>query len=78
LSYFVGASLPFSRLADYSHTTLLLPADPSQTQVASLLNLAGSCGNATGTALTNSRVVLGMPTGGGGLQARRERDVGEV
>jgi hypothetical protein len=25
LSYFVGASFPFSRLADYSQTTLLLP-----------------------------------------------------
>ncbi len=65
LSYFVGASFPFSRLADYSQTTLLLPADPSETQVATLLNLAARSGNATGTALANNRVVLGMPTGGG-------------
>ena len=32
LSYFVGASFPFSRLADFSQTTLLLPADPSETR----------------------------------------------
>ncbi|MFT3273968.1 cellulose biosynthesis cyclic di-GMP-binding regulatory protein BcsB [Klebsiella pneumoniae] len=75
LSYFVGASFPFSRLADYSQTTLLLPADPSETQVATLLNLAARSGNATGTALANNRVVLGMPTGGGDLQSLRERDV---
>ncbi|MEX7299926.1 cellulose biosynthesis cyclic di-GMP-binding regulatory protein BcsB [Klebsiella pneumoniae] len=62
LSYFVGASFPFSRLADYSQTTLLLSADPSETQVATLLNLAARSGNATGTALANNRVVLGMPT----------------
>ncbi len=74
LSYFVGASFPFSRLADYSQTTLLLPADPSETQVATLLNLAARSGNATGTALANNRVVLGMPTGGD-LQSLRERDV---
>jgi hypothetical protein len=43
LSYFVGASFPFSRLADYSQTTLL-PADPSETQVATLLNLAARPG----------------------------------
>ncbi|MDP1020229.1 hypothetical protein Q6284_34100, partial [Klebsiella pneumoniae] len=30
---------------------------------------------ATGTALANNRVVLGMPTGGGDLQSQRERDV---
>lgn len=75
LSYFVGASFPFSRLADYSQTTLMLPADPSETQVATLLNLAARSGNATGTALANNRVVLGMPTGGADLQSLRERDV---
>lgn len=75
LSYFVGASFPFSRLADYSQTTLLLPAEPSETQVATLLNLAARSGNATGTALANNRVVLGMPNGGGDLQSLRERDV---
>ncbi|BDA58008.1 cellulose biosynthesis cyclic di-GMP-binding regulatory protein BcsB [Raoultella ornithinolytica] len=75
LSYFVGASFPFSRLADYSQTVLLLPEQPSETQVATLLNLAARSGNATGTALTNNRVVLGIPEGGAGLQYLRDRDV---
>ncbi len=43
--------------------------------MATLLNLAARSGNATGTALANNRVVLGMPTGGGDLQSLRERDV---
>ncbi len=42
--------------------------------MATLLNLAARSGNATGTALANNRVVLGMPTGGD-LQSLRERDV---
>ena len=75
LSYFVGASFPFSRLADYSQTVLMLPEQPSETQVATLLNLAARSGNATGTALTNNRVVLGIPEGGAGLQYLRDRDV---
>ncbi|MFB5080367.1 cellulose biosynthesis cyclic di-GMP-binding regulatory protein BcsB [Raoultella sp. C349492] len=75
LSYFVGASFPFSRLADYSQTVLLLPEQPSETQVATLLNLAARSGNATGTALANNRVVLGIPEGGAGLQYLRDRDV---
>ncbi|WP_241722616.1 cellulose biosynthesis cyclic di-GMP-binding regulatory protein BcsB [Raoultella sp. HC6] len=75
LSYFVGASFPFSRLADYSQTVLLLPEQPSDTQVATLLNLAARSGNATGTALANNRVVLGVPEGGAGLQYLRDRDV---
>lgn len=75
LSYFVGASFPFSRLADYSQTVLLLPEQPSDTQVATLLNLAARSGNATGTALANNRVVLGVPEGGAGLQYLRDLDV---
>ncbi|WP_434582602.1 cellulose biosynthesis cyclic di-GMP-binding regulatory protein BcsB [Klebsiella sp. R390] len=75
LSYFVGASFPFSRLADYSQTVLLLAEKPSETQVATLLNLAARSGNATGTALANNRVVLGVPSGGAGLQYLRDRDV---
>lgn len=75
LSYFVGASFPFSRLADYSQTTLLLAEKPSETQVATLLNLAARSGNATGTALANNRVVLGIPSGGAGLQYLHNRDV---
>ncbi|KNC11163.1 cellulose synthase [Klebsiella sp. RIT-PI-d] len=75
LSYFVGASFPFTRLADYSQTVLLLPETPSETQVATLLNLAARSGNATGMPLANNRVVLGIPGGGTSLEYLRQRDV---
>ncbi|SQA98664.1 Cellulose synthase regulatory subunit [Cedecea neteri] len=64
LSYFVGASFPFSRLADYSQTVLLLPERPSETEIATLLDLSARSGNATGTALNNNRVMFGLPTAG--------------
>lgn len=75
LSYFVGASFPFTRLADYAETVLLLPENPTETQVATLLDMAARSGNATGTALSQNRVVLGMPTAGTNLQLLRDRDV---
>lgn len=75
LSYFVGASFPFTRLADYSQTVLLLPEQPTETQIATLLDMAARSGNATGTALYNNRVVLGVPTAGANLELLRTRDV---
>lgn len=75
LSYFVGASFPFTRLADYSQTVLLLPEKPSEVQVATLLNMAARSGNATGTALGNNKVVMGIPSGGANLEFLRQRDV---
>ena len=75
LSYFVGASFPFTRLADYSQTTLLLPEQPSETQVSTLLNLAARSGNSTGKALANNRVVLGVPPGGANSPYLNDRDV---
>ena len=75
LSYFVGASFPFTRLADYSQTVLLLPENPTDTQIATLLDMAARSGNATGTALFNNRVVLGVPTAGANLELLRTRDV---
>ena len=75
LSYFVGASFPFSRLADYSQTTLLLPEQPSETQVATMLNLAARSGNSTGKALANNRVMLGVPDDGANALFLRDRDV---
>ena len=75
LSYFVGASFPFSRLADYSQTLLLLPDRPSETEVGTLLNMAARSGTATGTVLGNNRVVMGIPTGGASLEYLRQRDV---
>jgi hypothetical protein len=75
LSYFVGASFPFTRLADYSQTVLLLPEKPSEMQVATMLNMTARSGNATGTALGNNRVVMGIPSGGANLEFLRQRDV---
>ncbi|MDR7943305.1 cellulose biosynthesis cyclic di-GMP-binding regulatory protein BcsB [Enterobacter soli] len=75
LSYFVGASFPFTRMADYSETVLLLPEHPTETQVATLLDMAARSGNATGAALYNNRVVMGVPTAGGNLELLRTRDV---
>lgn len=75
LSYFVGASFPFTRMADYSETVLLLPEHPTETQVATLLDMAARSGNATGAALNNNRVVMGVPTAGGNLELLRTRDV---
>ncbi len=75
LSYFVGASFPFTRMADYAETVLMLPQNPSETQLATLLDMAARSGNATGTALGHNRVVLGVPTGGGLQELVRDRDV---
>lgn len=75
LSYFVGASFPFTRLADYSETVLLLPERPTEIQVGTLLDMAARSGNATGTALSHNRVVLGIPTAGSNLEMLRDRDV---
>jgi len=75
LSFFVGASFPFSRLADFSQTVLLLPDSPTETQITTLLDMVARSGNATGTALANNRVIFGIPAGGSGLEMLRNRDV---
>ncbi|WP_249168461.1 cellulose biosynthesis cyclic di-GMP-binding regulatory protein BcsB [Erwinia sp. E602] len=64
LSYFVGASFPFSRLADYSQTVLMLPERPANAEISTLLDLAGRSGNATGVALSHNNVLFGIPSGG--------------
>ena len=67
LSYFVGASFPFSRFADYARTVLLLPENPSETEISTLLNMAARSGNATGTSLNSNTVMFGVPTAGANL-----------
>ncbi|WP_254911775.1 cellulose biosynthesis cyclic di-GMP-binding regulatory protein BcsB [Yersinia frederiksenii] len=61
LSYFVGASFPFTRLADFSQTLIILPEKPSNTEVRTLLDLAARAGNSTGKPIINARVKLGIP-----------------
>ncbi len=75
LSYFVGASFPFTRLADFSQTVLLLPENPSESEISTLLDLAARSGNATGTALNNNRVMFGLPSGGANLLYLSKSDV---
>lgn len=75
LSYFVGASFPFSRFADYSQTVLMLPEKPSDAEIATLLDMAGRSGNATGVALNHNSVVFGVPTGGSLMAQIKKSDV---
>ncbi|MCH9299204.1 cellulose biosynthesis cyclic di-GMP-binding regulatory protein BcsB [Pantoea allii] len=75
LSYFVGASFPFSRLADFSQTTLLLPANPSDAEISTLLNLSARAGNATGVALAQNQVLFGLPNGGNNLARVQQSDL---
>jgi len=75
LSYFVGASFPFSRLADFGETTLLLPETPSDAELSTLLDLAARAGTATGVALTQNQVLFGLPTGGTHLARLQQSDL---
>ncbi|PLR51217.1 cellulose biosynthesis cyclic di-GMP-binding regulatory protein BcsB [Chimaeribacter arupi] len=61
LSYYVGASFPFSRLADFSQTLLLLPAQPGAAELHTLLGLMGRAGNATGIPVAQVQVAFGVP-----------------
>jgi len=75
LSYFVGASFPFSRLADFGQTTLLLPETPSNAELSTLLDLAARAGNATGVALARNQVMFGLPAGGTHLARLQQSDL---
>ncbi|WP_128176794.1 cellulose biosynthesis cyclic di-GMP-binding regulatory protein BcsB [[Pantoea] beijingensis] len=75
LSYFVGASFPFSRMADYAQTVMLLPEKPTDAEVSALLDMAGRSGNATGVTLNHNRVMFGIPTGGAALTRLHNSDV---
>lgn len=60
LSYFVGASFPFSRLADFSQTVLLMAEKPTLNEIQTLLNLTARSGASTGTAVANADVRFGL------------------
>lgn len=47
LAYFAGAAFPFSRLADYSQTAIVLPAQPDLAVTGAYLDLMGFFGSAT-------------------------------
>lgn len=75
LSYFVGASFPFTRLADFSQTVLLLAETPAESEISTLLDLAARSGIATGTPLYHNRVMFGLPSGGANLAWLSQSDV---
>ncbi|MBB3307589.1 MULTISPECIES: cellulose biosynthesis cyclic di-GMP-binding regulatory protein BcsB [unclassified Enterobacter] len=75
LSYFVGASFPFSRLADFSQTTLLLPEQPSDAEISTLLDMASRAGNATGVPLLQNQVLFGLPNGGTNMTRLQQSDL---
>lgn len=61
LSFFIGASFPFSQLADYSQTVLLLPQDPSVTQLETMMSLTAKAGESTGKSIVGVKTYLGVP-----------------
>ncbi|MDO6408345.1 MAG: cellulose biosynthesis cyclic di-GMP-binding regulatory protein BcsB [Pantoea sp.] len=75
LSYFVGAAFPFTRLADFSQTALLLPEKPSDAEISTLLDMAARAGNATGVPLAQNQVLFGMPNGGTNLSRLEQSDL---
>jgi hypothetical protein len=60
LAYYVGATFPFSKLADFSQTVLLLAEKPTLNEIHTLLNLAERAGRATGSAISNAEVRFGL------------------
>lgn len=59
LSYYVGASFPFTRYSDFSHTAVLLPDDPSIVELNTLMNMVARAGNSTGSLVSAEQVVIG-------------------
>jgi hypothetical protein len=60
LAYFVGATYPFTRMADFTDTLLLLSDKPSANEIHTLLNMAARAGNATGVVVSNAKVAFGL------------------
>ncbi|OSN01390.1 cellulose synthase regulator BcsB [Lonsdalea populi] len=75
LSYFIGASFPFSRLADYAQTVMLLPERPTDQEISTLLGMAGRSGDATGVSINRNQVVFGVPKDGVALHRLQNSDV---
>lgn len=59
LSYFVGASFPFTRYSDFSHTVVLLPDNPTAVELNTLMNMVARAGNSTGSMVSYEQIVIG-------------------
>ncbi|NDL61692.1 cellulose biosynthesis cyclic di-GMP-binding regulatory protein BcsB [Acerihabitans arboris] len=75
LSYYVGASFPFTRRADFADTLLLLPDNPGSVDIQTLLGLAARAGNATGVAIGHVSVALGAGVDETQAQSFRDKDI---
>ena len=59
LSYFAGASFPFTKYADYSETAILLPPKPSESELNTLFSMMARSGKSTGNVVTNESIFIG-------------------
>ncbi len=75
LSYYVGASFPFSRMADFSQTVMVLPPKPDAAEISTLLSMAARAGSATGVTLNHVRVLFGLPGTQSARPALAEKDL---
>ena len=70
LAYFVGSGFPYTRMADFSSTAVVLPDRASPLEISSTLNVIGRMAAITGYPAT--RVEVARP---GGLDAVANRDL---
>lgn len=59
LSFFVGAGFPFTRMADLSETAVVLPNQPREEEIETMLGLLGRFGEATGYPALGIEVLAG-------------------
>ncbi len=59
LSFFAGASFPFSRYKDFSKTAVILPQEPSDNEYKTLFDMVARAGNATGGYVYNEDIYFG-------------------
>lgn len=57
LSYFAYSGFPYSKMDDLSETTVVLPKNPSQSEIETMLNVLGHIGNRSGYPGTGLTVV---------------------
>ena len=70
LGFFASAGFPFTRMADLSETTAILPDRPNAVEAGAFLDLVGGLAAQVGLAATGLQVA-----GPGGLQAASGRDL---
>ena len=57
LAYFVSSGFPFTRMADFSETAVVLPSLPTSVETGAFLDLMGRFGSITGYPTLRARVV---------------------